>query len=300
MRTDGDTWDLASSVGATATGVAASRALASRGPDPLISDPYAAILVRAVGVEHFVRVADGELDLDADPLLNARQVCERDRCPHPLLRRPVHRRGRRRCHTGGDPGLRAGYPRLPAELARGLGGVRDRPVQRHRVQATGAGRGRGVAPAAEHRTIGIDLRDDWPRALRDAGFDPAQPTAWIAEGLLIYLPPDAQDRLLDDITALSAPGSRLATEYHPDGGAGLADRSKAISDQWRERGLELNMADLFYAGDRNPVIGYLEGQGWDVNARARAEVFAAYGRPFPETNLTESLRNSLSVNAIRK
>lgn len=31
---------------------------------------------------------------------------------------------------------------------------------------------------------------------------------------MIYLPPEAQDRLLDNITELSAPGSRLATEYH--------------------------------------------------------------------------------------
>ena len=56
--------------------------------------------------------------------------------------------------------------------------------------------------------MAIDLRDDWPTALRDSGFDPSRPTAWIAEGLLIYLPPDAQDRLFDNITALSAPGSR--------------------------------------------------------------------------------------------
>ena len=56
MRTDGDSWDLASSVGATATSVAASRALASRGPDPLIEDPYAATLVKAVGLPHFVKV----------------------------------------------------------------------------------------------------------------------------------------------------------------------------------------------------------------------------------------------------
>ncbi|PRC50935.1 SAM-dependent methyltransferase, partial [Mycobacterium sp. ITM-2017-0098] len=61
----------------------------------------------------------------------------------------------------------------------------------------------GAAPAADRTTVGIDLREDWPTALRDAGFDPTMPTAWIAEGLLIYLPPDAQDRLLDHITALS-------------------------------------------------------------------------------------------------
>ena len=40
-RSDADSWDLASSVGATATMVAAARALASREPNPLIQDPYA-------------------------------------------------------------------------------------------------------------------------------------------------------------------------------------------------------------------------------------------------------------------
>ena len=143
----------------------------------------------------------------------------------------------------------------------------------------------GASPTADLRTVSIDLREDWPAALRANGFDDTKPTAWSAEGLLVYLPPEAQDRLFDNITALSAPGSRLATEYHPDGGRGLADRSKAISDQWRERGLELNMADLFYAGERNPVIGYLEGQGWDVSARARAELFAAYGPAVPRDQL---------------
>jgi O-methyltransferase involved in polyketide biosynthesis len=61
-RTNNDTWDLASSVGATATGVAVGRALASQAPQPLINDPFALPLVRAVGVDFFTRVAGGELD----------------------------------------------------------------------------------------------------------------------------------------------------------------------------------------------------------------------------------------------
>ena len=55
----------------------------------------------------------------------------------------------------------------------------------------------GAQPTADRRAVAIDLRDDWPAALRAAGFDPDQPSAWSAEGLLGYLPPDAQDRLLD-------------------------------------------------------------------------------------------------------
>ena len=62
------------------------------------------------------------------------------------------------------------------------------------------------------RPVPVDLRDDWPAALTAAGFDRTQPTAWLAEGLLPYLPSDAQDRLFEMVTALSAPGSQIAVE----------------------------------------------------------------------------------------
>jgi O-methyltransferase involved in polyketide biosynthesis len=65
-RTDNDTWDLASSVGATATAVAASRAMASQGPDPLLDDPWADPLVRAVGIDTFIKLIDGEIGPTAD------------------------------------------------------------------------------------------------------------------------------------------------------------------------------------------------------------------------------------------
>src|ERR1700739_3000378 len=61
-RTDNDTWDLATSVGATATMVAAARAIATKAENPLIDDPFADALVRAVGVDFFTRWATGELD----------------------------------------------------------------------------------------------------------------------------------------------------------------------------------------------------------------------------------------------
>ena len=60
-RTDQDTWDLASSVGATATMVAAARALASSETDAIINDPFAASLVHAVGLDFFIRLVDGEV-----------------------------------------------------------------------------------------------------------------------------------------------------------------------------------------------------------------------------------------------
>ena len=134
---------------------------------------------------------------------------------------------------------------------------------------------------SERRTVAVDLRDDWPAALRAAGFDPAQPTAWSAEGLLGYLPPEAQDRLLDTITELSVPGSRLATESAPNPEPGddekLKERMRTISERWRAHGFDLDMAGLVYFGDRNEAAPYLAGHGWRLKSASIRELFAANG-----------------------
>jgi methyltransferase (TIGR00027 family) len=139
----------------------------------------------------------------------------------------------------------------------------------------------GAAPTAERRVVAVDLRDDWPTALRSAGFDPSRPTAWSAEGLLGYLPPEAQDRLLDTITELSAPGSRLATESAPNPEPGdedkMKERMQTISERWRAHGFELDMAGLVYFGDRNEAAPYLADRGWRLNRVSIAELFAANG-----------------------
>ncbi|MBW8711361.1 MAG: SAM-dependent methyltransferase, partial [Mycobacterium sp.] len=157
----------------------------------------------------------------------------------------------------------------------------------------------GATPTAERRAVAVDLRDDWPAALRHSGFDETEPTAWSAEGLLVYLPPEAQDRLFDNITSLSAPGSQLATEYHPDGGAAMSERAKTMGTPWRDHGFDVDFTQLFYPGERNPVAEYLTGHGWQVSTRTRPEVFAGYGREFPPTKDVAPLSTSLAVIAKR-
>jgi methyltransferase (TIGR00027 family) len=138
----------------------------------------------------------------------------------------------------------------------------------------------GAKPTADRRGVAIDLRHDWPSALREAGLDPAQPTAWSAEGLLPFLPPDAQDALLDNITTLSAAGSRLATENIPDASQAvpmMADRMRETTDRWRKHGFDVEMTDLWYDGDRNDVVDYLGSHGWEVVATSAADLFADHG-----------------------
>ncbi|MDF2830708.1 MAG: methyltransferase, putative, family, partial [Mycobacterium sp.] len=155
----------------------------------------------------------------------------------------------------------------------------------------------GAEPTATHRTIAIDLREDWPKALRDNGFDPSQPTAWSAEGLLIYLPADAQDRLFDEITALSAPGSRLATEHVPDLSAVTDDRTKQVTDRMREVGADIEMAELVYQGDRSDVVEYLTAKGWNVTAAGAREAHEANGFDFPDDGLMAAFADMSYLSA---
>ena len=205
-RSDGDSWGPGSSVGATATMVAASRAVASQGPDALLDDP----LVRAAGLDPFVRIVDGEINFDDDPLLNRKarteQIAVRTRFFDDFFIGATKDGVRQAVILASGLDTRAYRLRWPA-------GTVVYEIDQPQVIAfkTNTLADVGAAPTADHRAIGIDLRDDWPAALRESGFDVTQPTAWSAEGLLPYLPPEAQDRLFDNITALSAPGSRLAT-----------------------------------------------------------------------------------------
>jgi methyltransferase (TIGR00027 family) len=297
-RTDSDTWDLASSVGATATMVATARALATKEEQPLIEDPYADPLVRAVGVDFFIKLLDGQVDLTGEvgtaAAMMTTLMAVRTKFFDDFFT------------ASGEAGIRqavilaAGLDSRAYRLDWPAGTVVYEIDQPEVIAAkTGTMAQIGATPTCERRTVAIDLREDWPAALRAAGFDPSAPTAWIAEGLLIYLPPEAQDRLFDNITALSAPGSRLATEFHTDHGAGMAQRGAAMSERWRSAGLDLNLTDLWYRGDRTSVVEHLDASGWNTTARPRLDVFAEYGRPLAETEDTAALRNSLSVTATK-
>jgi methyltransferase (TIGR00027 family) len=281
-RHDGDSWDLASSVGATATAVAARRAMASKGPDPLIDDPYAEPLVNAVGVDAFIKMMNGEIELtDDDPAFTPRRLAEgmavRTRFfdtffteaaaagvrQAVILAAGLDTRAYRLTWPSGTVVFEVDQPRVIEFKTRTLADL-------------------GATPAADRKAVAVDLRDDWVGALRDNGFDSGRPTAWIAEGLLGYLPPDAQDRLFDNITALSSAGSRIGTGYVPDMRDRIAKRGKEISERWRRLGLNLNWSELVYDGERNDAAEYLTGQGWQTTVHTTPELYIANGFEFPD------------------
>ncbi len=292
LRTAGDSWAITELVGATALGVAASRAVETAGASPLIRDDFARTLVSSAGPA-WARLADPELAwLDGDE-----------------HGRRVHRLGvdyqAVRTHFFDeyfDNAVRAGV-RQAVILAAGLdsrayrltwpSGTAVYEIDQPKVleYKTGILESHGAAPTALRRPVPVDLRDDWPAALTAAGFDRTQPTAWLAEGLLPYLPSDAQDRLFEMVTALSAPGSRVAVEA-------FGMNSNGNTQRWlrmRERlGLDVNVQALTYhEPDRSEAAQWLADHGWQVQGVTNRDEMARLGRPVPEDLSDEAVRSTL-------
>jgi methyltransferase (TIGR00027 family) len=260
--------------------------LASRGANPLIDDPFAEPLVRAVGVDFFTRLATGELDpadVDGDTGRGLAQMVAMMAVRTKLiddfftdaaasgirqaviLAAGLDARAYRLGWPAGTTVYEIDQPEVIAFKTRTMADI-------------------GAIPTAARRTVAIDLRQDWPAALRDAGFDATQPTAWSAEGLLAFLPPEAQDRLLDNITGLSAVGSLLIAENMGAGGettSAMRDRMHEVMDNWRQHGFDVEMTDLWYSGDRHDVAQYLNGHGWETSETEMTDLFTTNGFTAP-------------------
>lgn len=275
LRTHDDTWDIATSVGTTAVMVAAARAAETDRPDPLIRDPYAKLLVSEAGTGVWENMLDGSL-LDKveeiDP--EAAAVFQHMRSYQAV---------RTHFFDAHFIGAVAAGVRQVVILASGLDSRAyrldwpagstvyeiDQPKVLAYKSATLAAT--GATPSADRREVPIDLRQDWPAALIGAGFDPKAPTAWLAEGLLMYLPADAQDRLFTQITQLSAPGSRIAAEtaanHADERRQEMRERLQRVAD---ELGIQrtIDIQDLIYHDDdRADVAAWLNDHGWQATAQ---------------------------------
>lgn len=300
-RTDNDTWDLATSVGATATMVAAARAVATKAEIPVIHDQYAEPLVRAVGVDFLTRWASGDLnvaDVDAEDATWKLQqmpdaMAARTRFFDAFFAEATKAGIRQAVILASGLDARAYRLDWPADTT--VFEVDQPEVIAFKTQTLSD---LGASPTADRRTVAIDLRYDWPAALIEAGFDRTRPTAWIAEGLLGYLPPEAQDSLLDNISALSADGSRLATEAIPNLPDVDQDKARELmreaTEKWRAHGFDLNFDELGYQGERNDVAEYLNGLGWRSVGQPMSQLLAEHGLPpVPRTSDSVSMADTV-------
>lgn len=271
-RTENDTWDLASSVGVTATLVASARAAASRQADPIICDPFAEPLVRAAGVDVFTRLASGDIEFsDIGSGWVADFFAVRAKFFDAFFPRAMAAGIRQAVIVA------SGLDSRPYRLVWPAGAVIyeiDQPAVIAFKNSTLADL--GVRSGIEVRSVGTDLRNDWPAALRQAGFDAAAPTAWMLEGLMIgYLPGEAQDGMLDRVTALSAPGSQLVADHLPRGSESVGSLLQDLAATWRQHGVLADFTGLTYSHDRNDAEQHLQTRGWTTASRSLTDLLSA-------------------------
>jgi methyltransferase (TIGR00027 family) len=261
---------LPQGVGRTALGVAMARAAESARPDRLFEDPYAADFLRAA-------VASWVPGPEDRPRSRPEERSEAwvAMAAH-LVLRTVWFDDYLREAVGPDGGctqvvlLAAGLDARAFRLD-WPDGVRlfelDLPEMvafKERALAE-----KGARPRVERHVVTADLREDWAAALRDAGFDPAQPTAWLVEGLLVYLEAADAAALLERIGDLSAPGSRLSL---------VRDGSLRRTRELALRDPSMSAATrLWRGGLRKNHAQWLRRHGWLVHETGEAELRERYG-----------------------
>ena len=298
-RTEGDSWDITESVGATALSVAAARAVETATADPLISDEFAYLLVSSAG-RPWARLASPDLEWIGDDERGRR--AHRLACDYQAVRTHFFDSYFADATGAGirqvvilAAGLDSRAYRLDWPTGTAVYEIDQPQVIKYKTATLDSA---GAAPRATRRTVPADLRDDWPAALSAAGFDRTQPTAWLAEGLLPYLPVEAQDRLFEMLTDLSAPGSQVAIEAFSLGSADSERRRAARQvrfQRMRERlGLDINVETLTYQENhRADAAGWLTAHGWQVSAVSNADEMARLGRPIPTDLAEESFTTRL-------
>lgn len=298
MRSEGDSWDINTSVGSTALFVATARALEARKPEPLAVDPYAELFCRAAGGD-WAAVIEGNLPghqlLTSDfgeHFVNFQGA--RTRYFDDYFRRAVEAGVRQVVILAA--GLDSRAYRLSWPDGTTIFELDQPQVLAYKSYVLSQ---RGIRPGAQRREVAVDLREDWPQALRDSGFDPEQPSAWIAEGLLIYLPAEAQAQLFTGIDNLAAPGSHVAVE---DGAPLPAEAFRAAVEAEVAAGDDSRIFHRLVYNERcAPADEWFGARGWTAVATPLTDYLRELGRPVPDPDTEAGLmiaRNSL-VRAVK-
>ncbi|OBH26957.1 SAM-dependent methyltransferase [Mycobacterium sp. E342] len=294
-RTDNDSWEITESVGATALGVASARAAETRSENPLIRDPFAQVFLDAAG--------DGVWNWHSAPQLPAELVEAEPELPLQMRAMVGYMASRTAFfddffRAATDAGIRqavilaAGLDARAWRLPWPDGGCvyeLDQPrVLDFKLSTLTE---HGARPSCHRVAVPVDLRHDWPAALRQAGFDPSKPSVWSAEGLMPYLPAAAQELLFDRVHQLTAPGSRVAVEALGPRFLDPELRAKRRERMDRVRALMARVApdrevprtdELWYFEEREDVGDWFRRHGWDVTVTPSAELMAGYDRAAPK------------------
>ncbi|HVU02515.1 MAG TPA: SAM-dependent methyltransferase [Polyangiaceae bacterium] len=247
-------------VGLTSLWVAAMRAEETDRPDRLISDPFARALA---GPEGFDVMRRGDPPTAFRPPV----VVVRTRFYDETIEAALARGLRQLVLVAAGMDARAFRLDFPS-------GTRVFELDQPAVLSYKAERLGDAKPRTERVAVPVDLREDWPAALRAAGFDAGRPTFWLVEGLTPYLPEADVKGVLARIDALAAPGSEVLFD--------VAGKSVLESPYMRDRLAFVASlgAPWHFASDEPETL--LEPLGWDVRVEDQGVVGHRYGRwPLP-------------------
>jgi methyltransferase (TIGR00027 family) len=296
-RTDNDSWEITESVGSTALGVAAARAAETASENALIRDPFAQVFLDAAGPGMWSLTSDPKLSAaltELEPEIGAHAqvmvdfMAVRTKWFDELFLDAASSGIRQVVILASGLDSRSWRLPWPDETT-----VYELDQAKVLEFKTGTLARHGAQPAARLVSVAVDLRDDWPKALQEAGFDARVPTMWSAEGLLRYLPAAAQDLLFERIDSLSAPGSRLATNgpsknaVNPE----LLASQREQSTRFRAAAAQVlgaeipNVEELWYPEDRTEIVDWLGEHGWEATSIGMAELLARHGRAIPPDNV---------------
>lgn len=296
MRSNDDTWDITTSVGSTALFVAAARALEAQKPDPLVVDEYAEVFCRAVG-GHWSEVLDGSTT--ASKLVSefgahfVNFQAARTHFFDSYFQAAVASGVRQIVILAAGLDSRAYRLDWPDQTV--IYELDQPKVLEFKRQVLTR---RGDRPRAERREIAVDLRTDWPQALKDNGFRPDEPAAFLAEGLMIYLPAETQGQLFAGIDALAAPGSFTAIEE----GEPMPDQAfEAAKRAERAAGTDGTFFTLIYNEMVAPAAEWFGAHGWSAQPTPLFELLAELQRPLPEpgTEAFPMVRTNTLVSAVK-
>lgn len=298
MRSDSDDWDITTSVGSTALFVAAARTLAGREEEPLAVDPLAELFLRAAGGE-WALLADPDPGLSRDHILRSQDFGTTFRAHIAGRTRYFDDRLRDAREAGVAQvailaaGLDARAYRLPY-LAGAVVYELDRPQVlefKHKTLAEA-----GIQPVADRREVAVDLREEWLEALRDNGFDPAAPTAWLVEGLLIYITPEAQDQLFATLDSASAAGSRAVIEQMTP--LPQEQYAEMLESEQADDEAERDWARLIYNDPRSDAAQWFSERGWDAERTGLEDYLRAAGRSLPPAETGRGHAGAALVNLV--
>lgn len=288
--TQSASWDILTGVGFTALGVAAVRAMETHRPDGLVDDPYAESFVQAAHMPVPLPTRMEDVD-QADLILwesQASYMGVRSKFFDTFFADASIQRGIDQVVLLAA-GLDTRAFRLDWPASTTVYELDAAKVLQFKDQVLTE---QGARPRCRRRAVAVDLRQDWPTALRRAGWDPIRPTAWLAEGLLTYLPDEAKDSLFTAIQELSVTGSAIAVE-HFGGDPATLERDPFIQNIVTR--FRVDITTLWPADQHYDPAGWLSDHGWTVSSRRATALAHDYGRPLARTHPAYKHTNFLSA-----